>query len=159
FSVMWSLNVKRTVLIAGGIVVVLLGGALVAPSFIDWNKYKPQIVAQLENATGHVYDIQGPLSLSILPAPHVIIGSLSIKAPQGQGGPTLLTLDRASVSVDLLPLIQGQVHVSSVTLDKPVFTATIARDGTPSWMTPKLKANQSAASSGTGTAGQPSSMG
>ncbi len=134
---------KTKLLIGGGVVAALLGTALIVPSFIDWNKYKGPIVTQLEAATGHDYDIQGPIQLAILPFPHVSVDALSVKAPADQGGASLLTLDKASVSVELLPLIQGQVNVKSVTLDKPVITVAIAQDGTPSWITPKLQARQS----------------
>ncbi len=130
---------KRKILIGGGVLAALLGTVLIVPSFIDWNKYKGQIVSQLEAATGHDYDIKGPIQLAILPFPHVAVDSLIINAPQDQGGAALLTLDKASVSVELVPLIQGRINIKSVTLEKPVITVSIAADGTPSWMTPKLK--------------------
>lgn len=135
---------KRKILIGGGVVALLLGTALAAPSFVDWNKYKGQIVGQLENATGHDYEIQGPLQLSILPFPHVSVDGLNVKTPKEQGGETLLTLERAAISVQLLPLLHGDINISSITLDKPVFNVSIAQDGTPSWMTPKLKEQQAA---------------
>ncbi len=135
---------KRKILIGGGVVALLLGTALAAPSFVDWNKYKGQIVGQLENATGHDYEIQGPLQLSILPFPHVSVDGLNVKTPKEQGGETLLTLERAAISVQLLPLLHGDINISSITLDKPVFNVSIGQDGTPSWMTPKLKEQQGA---------------
>lgn len=138
---------KRKLLIGGGVVALLLGTALVAPGFVDWNKYKGQIIGQLDNATGHDYEIQGPLQLSILPFPHVSADGLTVKTPKEQGGQTLLTLDRAAISVELLPLLHGNITVSSITLDKPVFDVFIAQDGTPSWMTAKLKEQQNASAS------------
>ena len=38
----------------GGLVIlaVLIVGALIAPQFVDLNKYKPQITTQVEKATG-----------------------------------------------------------------------------------------------------------
>ena len=37
------------------VLVLLLVGAVIAPSFIDWSQYKAQIEAQAEKATG--YDV------------------------------------------------------------------------------------------------------
>ena len=50
-------------------VVLLLVGAVVAPSFVDWNKYKTQIVEQVKNATGLDVTVGGDLSLAVLPSP------------------------------------------------------------------------------------------
>lgn len=133
---------KRGLLIGTGIVVVLAGALLVAPSFVDWNKYKGRILAQLSEATGHQYDIAGPIDLAILPTPHVTIEGLSVKSPAAQAGAPLLTLNKAAVHVALFPLLSGHVKVTSVTLDKPVFDLGIDKNGKPTWMTPVLQAKQ-----------------
>ena len=48
-------------------VALLLATAIIGPSFVDWNKYKPQIIEQVKNATGLEVRIDGDLSLALLP--------------------------------------------------------------------------------------------
>ncbi len=121
--------------------ILLLGGALViGPGFVDWNQYKTQILAQLENATGHQYRVDGTLELAVLPYPHVSIEKLSVSAPaQAAEGTPLVTLERAAAQLELWPLFSGEVIVSSIVLEQPVFTLAVDADGTPSWMTPALE--------------------
>lgn len=128
-------------IIFGGftILVVLIVGALVAPQFIDLNKYKPQITSQVEKATGLNVTIGGNLSLSILPVPHAKIEDLTVVAPNQKDFTNLLTMKSAEVSVELLPLLKKEVKVSSVTLVEPDITIEILADGTPSWQTEKIK--------------------
>ena len=130
-------------IIIGGLTVlaILMVGALVAPQFVDWNKYKPQIVSQVEKSTGLKVDIAGDLSMSVLPVPHVKIEQLTINAPQKKEFENLLTMKSAEVSVELMPLLSKEIKVSSVTLVEPDIKVEILSDGTPSWETEQLKGN------------------
>jgi|GEM_PF-1036833 len=125
----------------GGLVIlaVLIVGALIAPQFVDLNKYKPQITTQVEKATGLKVDVAGNLSLSILPVPHAKIEDLTIVSPNQKEFANLLTMKSAEVSVELLPLLQKEIKVSSVTLVDPDIKIEILENGTPSWETEKLK--------------------
>ncbi len=116
-------------------IVVLLGGALaMVPSFIDWSKYKPEIISRLHDSTGYDLAINGALSLKTLPSPHLLVENLSLTAPSGKA--PLLVLDRAEVSVALFPLLSGRVVVDKVSLLKPQIKLEVAADGTQSWMPP-----------------------
>ncbi len=128
-------------ILLGGLtlIVILLVGALVAPQFVDWNKYKPQIITQVQKATGLEIDVAGNLSMSVLPMPHVKIENLTVVAPKQKEFENLLKMKSAEVSVELLPLLQKEVKVSSVTLIEPDIKIEIMEDGTPSWQTQKLK--------------------
>lgn len=128
-------------LIIGGLSVfaLLMVGALVAPQFIDWNKYKPQIIAQVKQNTGLDINLDGDLSMGILPSPHVSINNLSVISPRKQQFDNLLTMKKADVHVALAPLLSKQIKVTSVTLVEPNITLEILKDGTPAWQTEKLE--------------------
>lgn len=120
------------------LVVVLLVGALIAPQFVDWNKYKPQIISQVQKATGLDIDVAGNLSMAVLPMPHVKIEDLTVIAPKQKEFKNLLKMKSVEVSVELLPLLQKEIKVSRVTLVEPDIKVEIMADGTPSWQTEKL---------------------
>lgn len=139
-----------------GIVVlaIVLGGALVvAPSFIDWSKYKPEIIGRVHDATGYEVSIGGALSMRVLPSPRLLVEQLSVASPTG-GKEPLLALDRAEVAVALFPLLSGQVVVNKVYLKKPQIRLEVAADGTSSWLVPKKEGDAAVAgSSSSSTAG------
>lgn len=134
---------KRLGLIVVGVLVLLVGGALIAPQFIDWQKYRDPALAKIQEATGYDIKISGAVDLAVFPSPHVSVEGLTVSIPNADK--PLLTLEKARVHIALAPLLQKQVSVSSVELIKPDVNVSIGRDGSPSWMTETLKAKQAEA--------------
>ncbi len=130
---------KKFVVILSAVLVFLVVALLVAPGFVDWSKYKQQIITQLHQATGHNYEVNGALELALIPFPRVLIEDLSVSSPSVVGGDALVSLEKVEVSVALWPLLSGNVVVNRVLLVEPNVHLDIAVDGTPSWMTPELK--------------------
>ncbi len=131
---------KKIISIVLLLVLLVAGGLILGPSMIDWNKYKPEIISQLQALTGHEYAVAGNIELAIVPMPRVKIEGLSVGMPQSLGGVTIASLERAAVNVELGPLLQKQIVVKSVELVKPVFNLGVRADGTAIWMTPELQA-------------------
>jgi len=118
------------------LVLVLL--LLIVPGLLNWNQYKSQIASQLGALTGHEYSIDGDVQAALLPVPHAVLGDFSVRAPAQEGGEPLLRMEKASVYLDILPLLHGEIGIKSVKLVKPVVHASIDENGTGSWMTDKL---------------------
>lgn len=128
---------KRLLPVVLGIFVLLVAGLLIGPSFVDWNKYKPQIIEQAKTAAGYDVSIAGDLSLSLLPAPSLTIEGLKVAAPRGRQE-YLLNMKEANVSVSLLPLLGGNIVVDTVRFVNPDIQLEILPDGSNSWMSDKL---------------------
>ncbi len=125
----------RKVLIAiVGLVVVLVAAVLVVPSLIDWNGYKPEIQAAARDATGRELKIDGDLSLSILPSPTLSVANVSLANIDGGSAPEMASLDSLDVAVALVPLLSGEIRVTSVTLVKPVIVLETLADGRANWI-------------------------
>lgn len=123
-------------------IVLLLVGAVIAPNFVDWNKYKPEIIQQIKSASGLDVQINGDLSLAVLPSPRVKIQDVIVAAPLKKNFDNLLSMKSAEVSVELMPLFSKQIKVQSVALIAPDIQIEILQDGTPSWTTDKLSTAQ-----------------
>jgi uncharacterized protein involved in outer membrane biogenesis len=134
---------KRFLPVALTVFVLLFAGLLIGPSFIDWNKYKPQIIEQAKSAAGYDVTIDGDINLALLPLPHMKIEGLVVKAPRGKAE-NLLSMKEADVSVNVLPLLSGNVFIDTVRLINPEISLEILPDGSNSWMSDKLLANQMA---------------
>lgn len=131
---------KKLILGLISIIILLLIGLLIGPSFIDWNKYKGQIISAAKEQAGYDVEIAGDLSLSLLPSPTLKIEGLLVKAPTKVKFENILQMKSAEVQVQIAPLLQKNIAVDKVTLIDPVVTAEMFKDGTGSWMTPKMKA-------------------
>ena len=63
---------RRLAVIGGVLLLAVLAALLVAPEFIDWNRYRGDTAEIIARRLGRAVSIDGPLSLSLLPAPHLV---------------------------------------------------------------------------------------
>jgi len=120
---------KKTLIGIGVLLVVLAGGALIAPSFIDWNARLPEITAQVKAATGRDLTIDGRLEVRLLPAPMLTARGVKLGNAPGGTAPHMVDLEAVEVRVALLPLLSGQVQVERIRLVKPQIHIETFADG------------------------------
>ena len=124
----------RKILIGIGVLVFLIvGAAIVVPSFIDWNRYKGEIKQQVIQATGRNLTIVGDLDLTILPAPRLRVKDLRFTNIKGGSLPEMVKLEALDIQVRVLPLLQGRIEVASVLLIKPTILFERLADGRANW--------------------------
>ncbi len=121
------------------LLVLLVGGLLVAPSFINWDQYKDKGLAQVKTLTGYDVNIGGDFKIGFLPAPHVKAGNVSIVNPAVSADP-LAKFENLSVGVALAPLFKKQVQVSDISVVKPVVDLRVDREGKGNWLSPEVEA-------------------
>ncbi len=123
----------------GFVVVLVLGAVIVAPNFIDWNKYKGEAIAQVAKITGYTLKIDGDLSMAVLPMPHLVIEKVSVSDPKK---PELdfVQLESLQVYVAIAPLLKGEVAVSSLELRSPKIALSKDAQGGFNFMTPEIEA-------------------
>ena len=122
---------KRLLVIVVGLIVLLVAVAFVAPSFVDWKRYKSEIAGPIERATGRKLLMSGDLSLSVLPTPRVSVADVRLSTPSGEAD--FLILRALEVQVALWPLIRGEIHITSVRLVEPEFFLEVRADGSNNW--------------------------
>lgn len=126
---------KRLFLIIPAICVVLLTGVLLAPSFMNWNKYKGQILAHIQSTTGLEAEIGGNIAVSLLPAPSLEIEQLRLTSPMQTKNPRLLSLDSLEAHLSLAPLLTGKIVVEEVVMQRPSLFVEVLNDGEFGWKT------------------------
>jgi uncharacterized protein involved in outer membrane biogenesis len=131
--------IRRVLLGVFSLIILLVGGALIVPSFIDWSSYRQPAIDAAESATGYKVTIDGPISLSLIPSPTLSVKQITVRLPEQGSDDYVAKLDRLYVSIALLPLLSGKVDVTDVQLAKPDIRVTLGADGQPTAMTPKIK--------------------
>ncbi len=115
------------------VVVVLVVGLLVAPSFIPVDTYKEQIAEAVRAKTGRDLDIQGDVSLSLLPTVAIEANDVTFSNAEWASQPYLGRLRRLVVDVQVLPLINGELKIDSFVLVEPEINLEISADGRRNW--------------------------
>ncbi len=146
---------KKLAIVVGSIIVLVIVAAIVIPFFIPMEKYKAEISAQVENATGRKLTISGPLSLSLFPSIAVNAEGVSFANAPGAKYDTMASLDKLHVSLKLLPLLTGSIAVDGFELDHPVIHLEKNAQGKANWefgtgAAAQPQANAPASSSGGG---------
>ncbi|MAF68192.1 MAG: hypothetical protein CMH25_02475 [Micavibrio sp.] len=112
------------------VVVLLVVTAFVAPSFVDWSKYKPTIQNEIQAKTGYTVNLDGDIALAILPYPHLSVENVTVLNDKE----ALVSLQEANISVDLIPLLSKNISISSVELVKPVISLATNKQGVGNWV-------------------------
>lgn len=118
------------VLIVAGLVVA---GALVAPSFIDWNSYRAEIATEVRKATGRRLVIEGKINVALLPAPQLSVSRVRLANLDGAQAPDMAKLEALDVRIAFWPLLTGKVEVSSIVLRGADIELEALADGRVNW--------------------------
>ena len=112
------MRIAKILIIVVVAVVVLVVGAAVILMNMDFDKYKPQIVAEVKKATGRDMKIDGKLHLNLLTlSPGLQVDGVHFANASWGSRPDMAVIKRFEVKVSLLPLIYGTLDVDRVVLD------------------------------------------
>ena len=131
---------KRALIGIIGVLVILIVGLLVAPSFFDWNQYKPQAIGAIKDKTGLDVVLNGDVKVALLPAPYAYINDVVVKSPRDGEYENIATLGRLDLYLAFTPLLSGKIDFTSVELVKPAIYIETYADGTQNWKTDKIAA-------------------
>lgn len=125
--------VRKSLSIALGVPIALVLGLVAVPAFLDLDRYKPEIVRAVRDATGRDLALEGPLSLRLLPVPRLGAKKVSLANLPGSMVAEMVRLDEAGVRLAVLPLLAGRIEVESVTLLRPTIRIETLADGRANW--------------------------
>ncbi|MBI3996745.1 MAG: AsmA family protein [Candidatus Omnitrophica bacterium] len=109
---------KKLLLILAAIVLLIVVGVGIFIATFDADRYRPQLVSQLEKAIGKPVKLER-ISLGWRGGVAVQLRGLAIYEDQAALHEPLIAIDSASAVVRLLPLLHKDVQISSVLLDHP----------------------------------------
>ncbi|WED22655.1 AsmA family protein [Vibrio sp. JC009] len=108
---------KKLLLILGIPVALVVIAIAALVLFVNPNQFKPIIVEQTKAQTGLDLAIEGDINWSFFPSLGLSMGKTELKNPQGFKNENLLKIDAINVDVSVMPLLDSELYVGSVTLD------------------------------------------
>jgi uncharacterized protein involved in outer membrane biogenesis len=115
-----------------------LFAALIGPWFVNWNDYKATFEAEAEKIVGRPVQVVGSASATLLPSPSLTFEDVAVG---DAGGEPMMTVDRFEITIELMPLLQGQFRITSMRLDRPRMRVAVSDDGQLDWQV-RSKASQ-----------------
>jgi len=117
----------------GVVIVLILGAVAIAPSFVDWNAYKPEIIAQAQSAIGRPVAIDGPIAVRLLPQPTAAAKGIRLGNLTGGSAPDMARVASIDVRIQLFPLLAGRIEVGSIRIVDPDILLETLADGRRNW--------------------------
>lgn len=127
---------KSPILYTGIALVLIVGGLIIAPWFIDWNSYRGKLEAFGKSVTGREVTIVGDISARLFPWPRLRVEGLRIANPPEAKMPDMLRAEAVEALFLLSPLLGGHFEVSAITIDKPFIGLERMENGRASWLLP-----------------------
>ncbi|HFC05330.1 MAG TPA: AsmA family protein, partial [Rhizobiales bacterium] len=124
----------RSPLLLFGIAIILLaGGALVAPYFIDWGNYRSDFEKYGREITGRETRVAGDISVRLFPWPRMTVRDVRVANPAGAKLPELFRADEIDIRLRLAPLLSGKLEVEAININRPVIGLERLASGQGSW--------------------------
>lgn len=118
----------------------LIAVAVILVLTVDVNRFKPQIVAAVENATGRQLAIGGDLGLTVFPRPAITVKDVTFANASWGSRPAMATVGEFQVEVDLIPLIRQQIKIDRLVLADVDLLLEKNRQGQANWeLSPKAE--------------------
>lgn len=104
-------------------------GAVALKFWVNPNQFKPLIIEQAKAQAGLDLVIEGDLNWQFLPKLGISLGRTKILNPQGFDQENMLSIERAGLSLDILPLFSKQLKISNLALDDASIYWQVKADG------------------------------
>ncbi len=126
-------GIKWTLIIGGGLIMAVIAALIIIPMFVDVQKYKPQIEAQVAKATGRTFTLGGDLNISLFPWASLSFSNLHLGNPTGFEEKDFLIVKSFDARVKLLPLLFKDIQVKRFILNGARIVLETNKDGRVSW--------------------------
>lgn len=120
--------VRRLLLIAASLAVLIGIGIAVLYAVVDEAMLKQQIIAQVAEKTGRKLTIDGPVGLSVWPDVAVRAGGVKLSEADGKTG--FAAIESLRLAVAVLPLLTGRLEAREIEVDGLDLKLIKRRDGT-----------------------------
>lgn len=97
------------------VAVLILAGIVVLVA-VDFNDYKPELQAQVKQATGRDLTIDGDIKLALSLTPALGVSGVSFANAGWGTRPAMVTVERFEIQVALIPLLSGTIDIQRIVL-------------------------------------------
>jgi len=126
-------NKKRRLILAGILLVMLLGGVFLPSLLLDPNYLRALVNTQVKALTGHELKVKGAVTMRVLPTPTLTLKNVELDTGAENVTAPRLRAESLTVQLAFSGLFEGKPLVEGVTLAKPVLEIERSHDGQIHW--------------------------
>ena len=115
------------------LLVLVLLALLAFVATFDANNYKPQIIAQVENATGRSFSINGDINLSVFPWIGLKVEDVALGNEKGFSAKNFAAIQQLDIKINVLPLLKKEVEVNTIRLHGLNVSLEVAKNKSNNW--------------------------
>lgn len=123
-----------------GLFAAVLAALFAVPYFVDWNSYRGVFEEEASRLLGRDVRVSGKVNLRLLPTPYLRFEKIRIADTRPGSGEPLFRAENFTLWLSVPPLLQGNLEVRHVALDKPVVRLAIDETGGGNWMSFGIRA-------------------
>ncbi len=123
--------VGRFLVVLGGLIVVALFVALLAPLFIDWTDFRKNFEDQASRIIGKKVVVHGSVDARLLPFPSVTLHD--VRVGQEMDGSPIVQVEQFSMDAELAPFLSGEALIFDMRIVNPKVKLRLLKDGTLDW--------------------------
>ncbi len=116
-----------------GLVVLLVAGVGIVLATFNPDRFKPEIIAAAQRATGRELTLQGHIHLGFSLQPTLTVEGVSLANPPGFSRPQMATLKALDLKLALWPLLSRRVEIIRLDLVQPDILLEINAKGQSNW--------------------------
>lgn len=125
----------RFFVLIGLLIVVALFSALLAPYYINWERFTSEFEQQASKLVGQPVKVEGNASLRLLPLPYINFEGLEVG--ESEDGSPLMTVEQFSLTAELFPFLSGEVRIVDMAMFRPQVNLEVSESGTIAWTSPR----------------------
>ena len=114
-------------------IALLLLALVVFVATFDANNYKPQIIEQVESATGRDFTIGGEINLSVFPWVGLKVDDVTLGNEKGFDSAQFASIKQLDIRVNVLPLLSKKVEVNTIRLHGLDVSLEVSADKSNNW--------------------------
>jgi uncharacterized protein involved in outer membrane biogenesis len=122
----------KVLVFLGGVLVVVLFVALLAPLFIDWTGFRQSFEEQASRIIGKKVTVHGSVDARLLPFPSVTLHD--VRVGQEPDGTPLVQISEFAMDAELAPFLSGEALIFDMRVSQPKVRVRLLKDGTLDWM-------------------------
>jgi uncharacterized protein involved in outer membrane biogenesis len=116
-----------------GLVVLLAAGVGIVLATFNPDRFKPEIIAAAQRATGRELTLQGPIHLGLSLQPTLTVEGVSLANPTGFSRPQMATVKELDLKLALWPLLRKRVEIIRLDLVQPDILLELNAKGQSNW--------------------------
>ena len=122
----------RILVFLGGLLVVALFAALLAPFFVNWTDFRSNFELRASRILGQKVTVNGAVEARLIPFPSVTMHDVTVG--RGDDGQPLVHVAQFSMDAELAPFLSGEARIFDMRIEQPKINLRLLKDGTLDWL-------------------------